>query len=421
MDALDDRRAGEAEEVVVAPQVTGPVGEALAPVVLLREPFLLDHRPHRAVEDQNALGQRSREVGRRVRAVVDRHVGGDVVGEVFTRVQYAVAPCRVAAMAAPSETQSSGLVIARIGGVPVQIGASWLVLAAVITFIVGSGAPELGPAAYVIGVAYAVSLLVSVLVHEGAHAAMAGRLGLPVHRVVADLWGGHTAYDARLSTPGKAAAIAVVGPVANLALALVAWVASLAVTSDVPSRILYGVAFVNLLLAVFNLLPGLPLDGGQLVDARVWKATGRREKGLIAAGWTGRVVTLGVVLCFVVRPLLSGDSPSFTSIIWSGLIAAFMWQGATAAIRTGQAREMLGRGTVAQVVRPVPVLRGVDVLEAAAATGGLAVVVDAGRSPHLARAPGRRGDGAPRPLGHHPGVGPGPGPAPGVGRRHATR
>ena len=284
-------------------------------------------------------------------------------------------------MAAPSETRSGGLVVARVGGVPVQIGASWLLLAAFITFIVGSGAPELGALAYVVGVAYAVSLLVSVLVHEGAHAATAHAAGLPVHRVVADLWGGHTAYDPRLSTPGKAALIAVVGPVANLALAAVAWVASLAVTADVPGRVLYGVAFVNLLLAVFNLLPGLPLDGGQLVDALVWRITGRREAGLIAAGWTGRVVTVGVILWFVVRPLLSGDQPTLTSIVWMGLIAMFMWQGATAAIRTGQARQMLGRGTVAQVVQAVPVLRPHDLLEAAAATAGYAVVVDPGGRP----------------------------------------
>lgn len=279
-------------------------------------------------------------------------------------------------MAVPNETQSSGLVIARVGGVPVQIGASWLLLAAVITFIVGSGAPELGAAAYVVGVAYAISLLVSVLVHEGAHAGVAHALGLPVHRVVADLWGGHTAYDARLSTPGKAAAIAVVGPLANGALALVAYVASQAVSAEVPSRILFGIAFVNLLLAVFNLLPGLPLDGGQLVDALVWQITGQREKGLIAAGWTGRIVTVGVLLWFVARPLAMGSSPSLTSVLWMLLIAGFMWQGATAAIRTGQARQMLGRGTVAQVVQPVPALRGGDVLEAAAATAGLAVVVD---------------------------------------------
>ncbi|MEO6020282.1 MAG: site-2 protease family protein [Knoellia sp.] len=281
-------------------------------------------------------------------------------------------------MAAPNETQTTkGLVVARIGGVPVQIGASWILLAAVITFIVGSGNPALGGAAYVVGLAYAVSLLVSVLVHEGAHAAMARGLGLPVHRVVADLWGGHTAYDARLSTPGKAAAIAVVGPLANGALALLAWGASLAVTSDIPSRILFGIAFVNLLLAAFNLLPGLPLDGGQLVDALVWKITGERAKGLIAAGWTGRVVTLGVVLWFVVRPaLISGSKPSLTSIVWMVLIAWFMWQGATAAIRTGQARQMLGRGTVAQVVQPVPILHGTDVLEAAASSFGLAIVVN---------------------------------------------
>lgn len=279
-------------------------------------------------------------------------------------------------MAAPSETHPAGLVIARVGGVPVQIGASWLLLAAVIVFLVVSGEPGGGVGAYVLGVAYAVSLLVSVLVHEGAHAATARAVGLPVHRVVADLWGGHTAYDPRLSTPGKAALIAVVGPISNLVLAALAWVASVAVTAEVPGRILFAMAFVNLLLGAFNLLPGLPLDGGQLVDALVWKLTGRRDRGLVAAGWTGRIVTIGVLLWFVVTPLVSGGTPDTTSIIWMGLVAVFMWQGATAAIRMGQARQMLGRGTVAQVVQPVPVLGSGTVLEAAAATAGLAVVVD---------------------------------------------
>ena len=281
-------------------------------------------------------------------------------------------------MAAANETEpSKGLVVARIGGVPVQIGASWLVLAAVIIFLVVSGESDQGVRAYVLGLAFALSLLVSVLVHEGAHAITARAVGLPVHRVVADLWGGHTAYDPRLSTPGKAALIAIVGPVANLVLAAAAGMGTLVVSPDgLTGRVLFAMAFVNLLLGGFNLLPGLPLDGGQLVDALVWKATGRREKGLIAAGWTGRVVTLGVVAWFVVRPVLSGGTPSVTSVLWMGLIAMFMWRGATSAIHMGQARQMLGRASVGQVVRPVPVLHGGDVLEAAASTGGLAVVVD---------------------------------------------
>ncbi|KGN32652.1 peptidase M50 [Knoellia sinensis KCTC 19936] len=278
-------------------------------------------------------------------------------------------------MAAPTETKSTGLVIARIGGVPVQIGASWFVLAAVITVFVGSQNPQFGAAAYLVGVAWAVSLLISVLVHEGAHAATARALGLPVHRVVADVWGGHTAYDPRLSTPGKAAAIAIVGPLSNLVLAAGAWAVSLALGTGVFGEMVFGLAFINFLLAVFNLLPGLPLDGGQLVDALVWRLTGRRESGLIAAGWTGRIVTVGVLLWFIARPLLAGQQPSLFSIVWIGLIAMFMWQGATAAIRTGQARQMLGRGTVAQVVQAVPVLRAADTLAAAAATAGLAVVV----------------------------------------------
>lgn len=279
-------------------------------------------------------------------------------------------------MAATSETNPPGLVIARVGGVPIQIGASWFLLAAIITFLVGSQYPELGVRGYLLGVAWALSLLVSVLVHEASHAMTARAFGLPVHRVVADLWGGHTAYDPRLSTPGKAAAIAVAGPVANVVLGGLAWVVSLAVTTGMSGRILFGFAFVNLLLAAFNLLPGLPLDGGQLVDALVWKVTGRRSSGLIAAGWTGRLVTIGVLFYFVVRPLLSGGTPSLTAVLWMGLVGLFMWQGATAAIRMGQARQMLASGTVAQVVQPVPVLRAQDPLEAAAGTGGLAVVVD---------------------------------------------
>ena len=85
-------------------------------------------------------------------------------------------------MAAANETPSSkGLVVARVGGVPVQIGASWLLLAAVIIFLVVSGESDQGARAYVLGLAFALSLLVSVLVHEGAHAVTARAVGLPVH------------------------------------------------------------------------------------------------------------------------------------------------------------------------------------------------------------------------------------------------
>ena len=94
-------------------------------------------------------------------------------------------------------------------------------------------------------------------------------------------------------------------------------------------------------VAVFNLLPGLPLDGGFLVDSLVWRITGRRESGLIAAGWCGRVVTVLVVLALVGWPLLNGEPPDLFNLVWGLFIGGFLWVGATNAIRSGRGSRLL--------------------------------------------------------------------------------
>lgn len=247
--------------------------------------------------------------------------------------------------------RSRGLRVATIGGVPVYIGASWLVLAVVLVAISGNSFAPLGAMAYGLGAGYAVSLLLAVLLHEGAHAWMARRLGLPVHRVVADLWGGHTAFDGRGMTPGRTAAVAVVGPLTNLALGL-AGLGLGEVLDGIPALLARGLGYVNVLLAVFNLLPGLPLDGGQLVDSLVWRVTGNRSSGLVAAGWCGRVVTVLAVLWFVGLPFLGGGWPGTVTVLWTLLIAVFMWNGATRAIHSGHARRLLGSSTLRPLIRP---------------------------------------------------------------------
>jgi len=100
----------------------------------------------------------------------------------------------------------------------------------------------------------------------------------------------------------------------------------------------------------------LPLDCGYLVHALVWKVTGDRNRALIVAGWLGRIVTVAVVLWFVGRPLLLGHQPSLFTIIWCGLIGAFLWVGASNAIRAGQSRRVIERVSLAQVLRPVVVV-----------------------------------------------------------------
>ena len=213
----------------------------------------------------------------------------------------------MAASTEDSTRPAPGLLLATIGGVPVYIGRSWPIIAVVIVATFGPDVarqrPELGLGAYAVALAYAVLLLVSVLAHEAAHAVVATRSGYRVNRVVADLWGGHTAYDSSTARPGASALVAIAGPAANALLALVGWLAIPDVPGDIPSLLVVAIVYTNAFVAAFNLLPGLPLDGGFLVDSLVWRITGNRESGLIAAGWCGRVVTVLVVLWFVGRPL----------------------------------------------------------------------------------------------------------------------
>jgi CBS domain-containing protein len=97
----------------------------------------------------------------------------------------------------------------------------------------------------------------------------------------------------------------------------------------------------NAFVAAFNMLPGLPLDGGFLVDSLVWRVTGRRESGLIAAGWCGRAVTVLVVLGFVGWPLMKGVRPDLFNLLWALFIGGFLWVGATNAIRSGMGSRLL--------------------------------------------------------------------------------
>ncbi len=238
-----------------------------------------------------------------------------------------------------------GLLLATIGGVPVYIGRSWPIIAVIIVAVFGpqiaDGRPGLGAGAYAVALAYAVLLLVSVLAHEAAHAVVASRAGYRVNRVVADLWGGHTAFDSSAARPGASALVAIAGPSANAVLALVGWLAEPSITGDIPSLLVRAMWFTNAFVAAFNMLPGLPLDGGFLVDSLVWRVTGSRESGLIAAGWSGRVVTILVVLAFVGQPLMSGTPPDLFNIVWAMFIGAFLWSGATNAIRSGRGTRLL--------------------------------------------------------------------------------
>ncbi len=281
--------------------------------------------------------------------------------------------------------RSPGLRIATVAGVPVYVGGGWAVLAVLIVVLVGGNLsytrPDLGVLVYGVAALYAVLLLVAVLVHEAAHALVARAYGLPVHRVVADLWGGHTAYDPTGSSAVSTALVAVVGPASNGLLALLAWLALPVVPAGVPAGLVQAFAFLNAALAVFNLLPGLPLDGGQLLEAGVWGATRNRNLGKVVAGWAGRVVAALVVLWFVGRPLLQGQGFDAGYSVWFLLIAGFLWMGASSAIRQGRVLDRISRVALGRVLHPATgVGPGTSVADAIRVPG-VPVVLDAAGSP----------------------------------------
>jgi Zn-dependent protease len=271
-------------------------------------------------------------------------------------------------MTGPVGTRSSphGWRIGSLGGIPVYLARSWPIIAILIVALFG---PTLDTGsrstvtAYLIAFGYAALLLVSVLLHEAAHALAARWKGQRVDRVVADMWGGHTVYDATRSTPGSVAFIAAVGPVTNLLLGAIGWLALPLVTGDVATRLVDGLTWTNLLVGVFNLVPGLPLDGGQIVSALVWRVTGKRSAGLVAAGWLGRIVALVLLVWQAVLPAVSGEDSGFGVLLWV-VIALFLWKGASDAIRSGPIMDATA-GPVVDVLEPAIVVGVAETVDAA--------------------------------------------------------
>lgn len=233
-----------------------------------------------------------------------------------------------------------GIPLGRVLGVPIYVAPSWFVVAAVviITFEPAvANASDVGrPATFVVAAAFVLLLLASVLVHELAHAGAALALGMPVKEIVATLWGGHTAFEDEAPTAARSATVSVVGPLSNGVLAGAGVLLLPHLDGGVARLLVLALVATNAFVAVFNLAPGLPLDGGRLVESAVWALTGRRWRGTVVAGWCGRVVAALVLGWTLVLPLLDGRTPSLFSLVWSVLIAGMLWQGASNAIAVGK-------------------------------------------------------------------------------------
>jgi Zn-dependent protease/predicted transcriptional regulator len=243
--------------------------------------------------------------------------------------------------------------VGRIAGIEVRIDSSWAVIALLITYSMYLRLsvlyPELsGGGAVGLAIVSAVLFFGSVLVHELAHAVVSQARGIRVQDITLFLFGGATRARVESRGPGDEFLIALVGPLTSGILAgLFGIVAGLG--GGVLSRPLAGtlayLAWTNLLLAGFNLVPGFPLDGGRLLRSAIWKATGSLSRATRVASVAGQGVGWLLVAAGVAW-LLAGD---LAGGIWFAFIGWFLVQAARSSYQELQLQQLL-RGVEAEEV-----------------------------------------------------------------------
>jgi Zn-dependent protease/CBS domain-containing protein len=256
----------------------------------------------------------------------------------------------------------------RVFGIDVGIHVSWLLIFALVTFSLAVGFFPLYfedlsvSEAWLLGAVASLLLFGSVLVHELAHALVARRRGLEATSITLFLFGGVANLGSDTKRPSTEFLVAIVGPITSFAIAGVAWVASEALGPDTRAGLVaFYLAVINALLAVFNLVPGFPLDGGRVLRAIVWNATGSRRRGTEVAGRVGQLVAYGLMVWGFVR-VLGGD---LLGGIWTLAIGWFLNSAAIASVQQVVVDQRLSGLRVRDVLRPdeTSVLPGRSVAE----------------------------------------------------------
>jgi Zn-dependent protease len=275
-----------------------------------------------------------------------------------------------------------GLPLGRLFGVPVRLSPSWLVLAVLVTLVyglqAGAARPELrGAPACARGAGFVACLLVSVLLHELGHALASRRLGTGVRGITLELLGGYTDMERDAPRPRVEAAVSLAGPAVSFLLAAAAGAAAVAAPDGAPgTEFLAQVALSNAIIAVFNVLPGLPLDGGRALQAAIWAVTGDQHRGRRVAGYAG--LGLALLLAAVAAGLALAGAITWLGALFGVVMGGSIGLGGAAAVRAGKAGARLPLLALDRLTRPIfAVPAGTTIAEAnrLAAAAGIADAV----------------------------------------------
>jgi Zn-dependent protease len=222
--------------------------------------------------------------------------------------------------------------LGRILGIRISLHVSWFLILGLVALGSARAYAEADPglsSPTLVGMGTATALLffACLLAHELGHALVARRLGVPVRGITLFLLGGLSEISEEINVPGNEFAIALAGPLVSAAVGGAFAIAAYATEGPIES-VAASLALGNVFLAVFNLIPGLPLDGGRLLRAGIWRLTGDRRRATRIGVAGGRLLALALLILGVV--VLTRGS---TAGVWYLLMALFLDQAAREAGR----------------------------------------------------------------------------------------
>lgn len=243
------------------------------------------------------------------------------------------------------------ILVARVYGIPVRIDYRWFIVFAMSVALIAANVrkhplqlgrvwlPPMGDfMAWTLGIVTTLALFVSVFGHELSHALMGRIEGIEIDEIVLHPFGGLARLRTQPESPGAEFRIAVAGPAASFIFAMIAffgmWLAA-QLGSNFALALFFFVGAGNLLLAVFNLFPGYPLDGGRVLRAIVWKRSGSIREATRIAGFCGQLMAL-VLIAFGIYMAIAPTFRAYFMGLWSVMVGVFLLGAATNVVKSAR-------------------------------------------------------------------------------------
>ncbi len=229
---------------------------------------------------------------------------------------------------------NSGFKLFRVLGIPIYINYTWFIVFSLVVYTLAvSYFPYLGPyyepfVRWIMAFVAAIILFSSILLHELSHSYVAQKQGIRIKSITLFVFGGIAQMVGESRTPAGEMKIAVAGPALSLVISGIFWAIVFVFKRDMATSpvlaISYFLAYTNMMLAVFNLIPGFPLDGGRMLRAFIWKRTDNLNKATLITSRIGK----GFAILLIVGGLWNLLNGVFISGLWLIFVGMFLQQAA---------------------------------------------------------------------------------------------